>query len=117
MYAGGLGGNEQRLADLPVGPALGDQCQHLNLTLGEAERGGWRGRRRWCRSSADRFFQVEAATLGKQFNLAAERSCPEADRRLMGAAEDLLGPGSRRAAGHQRLGLPEAGVGGVEGML
>ena len=24
MEAGGLGGDEQRLADLPVGPALGD---------------------------------------------------------------------------------------------
>src|SRR5215218_4524624 len=37
--AGGLRGNEQRLADLPVRPALGDQCQHLGLTVREAERG------------------------------------------------------------------------------
>jgi len=37
--AGGLGGDEQRLADLPVRPALGDQGQHLGLTVCEAERG------------------------------------------------------------------------------
>jgi hypothetical protein len=29
-----LGGNEQGLADLPVGLALGDQHKHLQLTLG-----------------------------------------------------------------------------------
>ena len=44
--AGGLGGDEQRLADLPVGPALGDQGEHLGLAFREAERGGWRGRLR-----------------------------------------------------------------------
>jgi hypothetical protein len=37
--AGGLGGDEHRLANLPVRLALGDQGQHLGLTLGEAERG------------------------------------------------------------------------------
>jgi hypothetical protein len=34
-----FGGDEQRLADLPVRPALGGQCQHLGLTHREAERG------------------------------------------------------------------------------
>jgi hypothetical protein len=110
-----LGGNEQGLTDLPVGPALGDQGEDLGLTLGEAERGSRRGRRCWCRSGVDRFFQAEAAALGKQLDLAAERSCTEHDRCLMCAAEDLLGPGSRRAAGQERLGLPEAGVGRLEG--
>jgi hypothetical protein len=35
--AGGLGGDEQRLADLPVGPALGDKREDFGLTLCEAE--------------------------------------------------------------------------------
>jgi hypothetical protein len=38
VNAGGLGGDEQCLADLPVGPALGDQCQYLNLSSGQAKR-------------------------------------------------------------------------------
>ncbi len=35
--AGRLGGDEQHLADLPVGPALGDQRKHPHLPLREAE--------------------------------------------------------------------------------
>jgi Beta-lactamase len=34
-----FGGDEQRLADLPVRPAPGGQCQHLGLRHHEAERG------------------------------------------------------------------------------
>jgi len=62
-------GDEQGLADLPVSPALGDQGQHLDLPLGEAERGG---RRRRCRrhGRVDRFLEAEAAPLGEQLDLA-----------------------------------------------
>jgi hypothetical protein len=49
METGGLGGNEQRLADLPVGPALGDQGEHLSLPPGETKRCRWGGRRLGCR--------------------------------------------------------------------
>jgi hypothetical protein len=37
MKAGRLLGDEQRLADLPVDPPLGDQGEDLSLTLGQAE--------------------------------------------------------------------------------
>jgi hypothetical protein len=54
MEAGGLRGDEQLLADLPVGPTFGDQRQHLGLTVCEAERGGRGGRLR-RRGCVDRF--------------------------------------------------------------
>jgi hypothetical protein len=38
-----LGGDEQCLADLPVSPVLGGQCEHLRLMQREAERGSRRG--------------------------------------------------------------------------
>jgi hypothetical protein len=37
MDADSLGGDKQCLADLPVGPPLGDQSEDLGLTLGQAE--------------------------------------------------------------------------------
>jgi hypothetical protein len=67
--AGGLGSDEQRLADLPVGPPLGNQSEYLGLTLGETERGGRRRRGLRFRSRVDRFFEAEAAAPGKQFDL------------------------------------------------
>jgi hypothetical protein len=63
--AGGLGGDEQRLADLPVGPSLGNQRKHLNLSPGQAKRSGRRRRRLRFRSRVDRFLEAEAAALGK----------------------------------------------------
>jgi hypothetical protein len=44
-----FGGDEQRLADLPVGSALGDQREHLSLPPGETKRCRWGGRRLGCR--------------------------------------------------------------------
>ena len=38
VHARGLLGHEQRGADLAVGRALGDECQHLPLARGQAER-------------------------------------------------------------------------------
>jgi hypothetical protein len=37
MHAGGLGADEQGLADLPVGASRGQVPEHLQLTGGEAE--------------------------------------------------------------------------------
>jgi hypothetical protein len=42
-------------------------------------------------------FEVEAATLGEQLDLAAQRRCVERQRRLVGAAERLLGLRAGRA--------------------
>jgi hypothetical protein len=67
--AGGLGGDEQRLADLPVGPPLGNQGEYLGLTLCETERGGRRWRRLRFRRRVDRFFEAQAPALGKQLDL------------------------------------------------
>jgi hypothetical protein len=115
--AGGLGGDEQRLADLPVGPALGDQCEDLNLSLSQAKRGSRRRRLLGRRRHVLRFFEAEAATLDEQLDLAPQRSRPERDCRLVGRPERGLGLLAGRASGKERLGLSETCVGGVEGVL
>ena len=115
--AGGLGGNEQRLADLPVRPALGDQGEHLNLSPGQAKRGSWRRPHLGRRRRVLRFFEAEAAALGEQLDLAAQRCRPERDCRLVGCPERGLGLLAGPACGQERLGLPEPRVGSVIGML
>src|SRR5215217_5778812 len=97
VQAGGLGGDEQRLADLAVGVAGGHQLEHLGLPSGEAERGELGGRRRGRRGR--RVLQPEAAAPGEQLDLASQRAGPQRDRRPVGGPE-------------HRLRLPEAGVGG-----
>jgi hypothetical protein len=56
--AGGLGGDEQLLADLPVGPALGDQGEHLSLPPGEIKRGRWEDGDSGA-ATGDRLFQAQ----------------------------------------------------------
>src|SRR5215208_5746097 len=61
--------------------------------------------------------EVKAAALGEELDLAAQRSGPERDRRLVGGAERYLGLPAGRAAGEQRLSLPELRIGCLEGIL
>jgi Rhodopirellula transposase DDE domain len=60
--AGCLGGDEQRLADLPVRPALGDQGQHLRLSPGQAERCRRRRRRLGRGRPVDPLVELISAT-------------------------------------------------------
>jgi hypothetical protein len=76
--AGGLGGNEQRLADLPVGPTLGDQREHLHLSSGQAKRCRRGGCCLGCRDRGGRLVQAQAAATGEQLDLAAQRPRPSA---------------------------------------
>ena len=69
--AGRLGGDEQFLADLPVGAALGDQGEHLGLPAGQAKRGGQRRCLRTANCWVGWRLQLDATALGKQLELAA----------------------------------------------
>jgi hypothetical protein len=89
-------GDEQLLTDPSVGPSLGHQREHFGLAPGQAQRRG-RGRRLGRSGRVDVVFEVEAATLGEQLDLAAQRRCVERQRRLVGAAERLLGLRAGRA--------------------
>ena len=54
MGHGGAVADEQPLADLPVGHALDEQAQDLDLALGEARLGGGVGEgRRWRRGGRE----------------------------------------------------------------
>ena len=77
-----------------VGSPLDDQCEHLGLTPGQTKRGRrgrWRlGRRR----HVDRFLEVEAAALGEQLDLAAQRPGPERHcRRWAARSKRVVGDG------------------------
>jgi hypothetical protein len=84
--AGRLGSDEQLLADLPVGPALGDQCEHLNLSPCQAKRGGrgWRGLggRGWRGlgrgSGVHRLFEAKSARAGRAARSRAVAAEPQA---------------------------------------
>src|SRR5215218_1019019 len=97
VQAGGLGGDEQRLADLAVGVAGGHQLEHLSLPSGEAERGELGGRRRGRRGR--RVLQPEAAAAGEQLDLASQRAGPQRDRGPVGGPEHRLDLGPRRPGG------------------
>jgi hypothetical protein len=84
-------GDEQGLADLPVGPPLGDQGEHLKLSPCQAKRSRRRsGHLGRCRR-VNPLFQMEAAALGEQLDLTPQRRRSERDRRVVGGMECCFG--------------------------
>src|SRR6266508_2238453 len=76
--ARGLAADEQRVRDLLVAPAAGDELEDLGLARGEPERGpGIRGDR--CRRGPWRSAKVEAPEARQAFELLAQRYRTEPD--------------------------------------
>src|SRR5919198_2623551 len=79
VHAGGLLGHEQRLADLAVRAAVGDQLEDGALALGEAERVElrwlWRRRRR-------RSVERDPRPAGEALDLGREQLGPQLARQV-----------------------------------
>ena len=106
VEAGRLLGDEQRLADLPVGPALGQQHKHLGLAARQAQ--GSHGGGRCGRLGGVRMvLQAQAAALGEQLDLLLQRRSPERNRRLVSWAKYGLGLLVVWPAGQECFGVSE----------
>ena len=106
--------DEEFLADLPVGPAFGQQGEHLALAAGQSQGRGRRGQRPL---GGHRLPKPEAAALRELPDLPMQRSSLQFVGRLVRRSECCLGSGPGCPAGQKRLGLPKARVGGFEGVL
>jgi hypothetical protein len=83
MKKGGLLRDEQRLADLPVGPARSHQGEHFSLAAGLCKGCGQGGSRLGRRGRADLLLEAEAAALGEQLDLPSQRRRPKVHHGLL----------------------------------
>jgi hypothetical protein len=113
--AGRLGGDEQLLADLPVGPSRRHQLKDLQLPPGQAKRVGHRRRLLLGRRRLGGCLEPDPATPGQQLDFALQRRRSEPSGRLVRGPQHLFDPGAWRPGGEQCLGLPEARTGGGVG--
>ena len=93
--ARGVLADEQLVGDLAVGPAQGDQGQHLALALRQAEGIGGRRGAGACRGGRG---EVDPGPLGQRLDRLAQGSCAQVRRRRVGRPQGRRG----RRAGRRR---------------
>ena len=90
VEAGRLLGDEQRLADLPVRPPLGDEGEDLGLARGKAKRFGLRMGCLGFGGGMGRLCELQAAALGEPLGLAPQRRRSQPDGGLVGGPDRLF---------------------------
>ena len=101
--------DHERVGDLPVGVAAGDEREHLGLPRRQAE--GLLQESLSIGRRSVRRGEIEPRTLGEQLELPSKRlrSCPSRDRVCRPQRHARLS--ARRASCDERLGLPPAAEG------
>ena len=110
MHARGLLGDEERLADLAVGMAFGDQRQDGELALGEPEAVEPRA----LRGTGDHGAQVDARPPREPADLGRQQRRAQAGSDRGGFAQRGRGGATVAGAVDQRLALAPADVGELE---